>query len=201
MARRAFREAAEFFVQVVEQAPEDRWDSPGLGVWTVRDLVGHTLRALTTVEEYSAMPAAQVEVQGPVDYFQRGLSIRDVHAQIAQRGREVGQALGDRPADVVRETARRVLAGLERVPDGAILSVPMGGMRLMDYLPTRIFELTIHTLDLGAALGKDLKPPAAPMGITLHLLADLALSSGSGPALALAVTGHRRLPQGFSLLG
>ncbi len=203
MARQAFREAAEFFVQVVEQAPEDRWDSPGLGVWTVRDLVGHTLRALTTVEEYSARRAERVEVQSPADYFSRALSLStpDIHARIAQRGRDAGQALGNSPADVVRETARRVLAGLEGLSDQAILSTPAGGMRLIDYLPTRILELTIHTLDLGAALGKELEPPAAPMGITLHLLAELALASDKGPALALASTGRRCLPEGFSLLG
>jgi hypothetical protein len=46
---------------------------PGLGVWTVRDLVGHTCRALTTVEAYAARPAARVELERPVDYMMRAM--------------------------------------------------------------------------------------------------------------------------------
>ena len=40
MIRPAFRQAAEFFLQVVDQIPAASWDSPGLGEWSLRDLVG-----------------------------------------------------------------------------------------------------------------------------------------------------------------
>lgn len=44
--------AADGFVEVLAHVSPDGWDAPGLGVWTVRDLAGHTSRALLTVESY-----------------------------------------------------------------------------------------------------------------------------------------------------
>jgi hypothetical protein len=120
---------------------------------------------------------------------------------VAERGRQAGLELGEKPALVIRETAERVLAGLEQIPNNAILGVPVGGMRLIDYLPTRVFELTIHTLDIAAAIGKEVEPPPAAMEMTLYLLADRALRLGQRPVLALATTGRRTLPEGFTLLG
>jgi hypothetical protein len=87
---------------------------------------------------------------------------------VAERGRQVGLELGEKPALVIRETVERVLAGLEQIPNNAILGVPVGGMRLIDYLPTRAFELTIHTLDIAAAIGKEVEPPPAAMEMTLY---------------------------------
>ena len=66
--RDAYEAAAEFFVSTVEQTPDGHWDSPALGVWTVRDLVGHTSRSLTLIGEYAAAPAAQLDIHSPVDY-------------------------------------------------------------------------------------------------------------------------------------
>ena len=74
-------------------------------------------------------------------------------------------------------------------------------MRLIDYLPTRIFELTVHTLDVAKAINLAVEPPPAPLLVTLHLLADLAVANGAGPDLALDVTGRLSLPEGFSVLG
>jgi hypothetical protein len=39
MTRQSFIDAANFFIQVVEQVPRDRWSDPGLGVGTVQSLV------------------------------------------------------------------------------------------------------------------------------------------------------------------
>lgn len=71
MIRAAYEDAAALFVDVVGRIAPTQWDQPALGVWTVRDLVGHTSRALLTVESYLARPAAQREVLRPVDYFLR----------------------------------------------------------------------------------------------------------------------------------
>ena len=68
MIREAYESAAGLFVNTVEQVGPTQWEQPGLGSWTVRDLVGHTSRALLTVELYLATPATQREVMRPVDY-------------------------------------------------------------------------------------------------------------------------------------
>ena len=45
-------DAAEAFVALVSELHHDDWDRPGLGVWDVRSLVGHTGRAVVTVLDY-----------------------------------------------------------------------------------------------------------------------------------------------------
>ena len=50
--RLAFEQAADFYLATVDRIRPDQWDQPGLGVWSVRDLVGHTSRAFLTVETY-----------------------------------------------------------------------------------------------------------------------------------------------------
>src|SRR4051794_17898417 len=44
-SRSALEQAAAFFLATVERVEPTQWDLPGLGEWSVRDLVGHTGRA------------------------------------------------------------------------------------------------------------------------------------------------------------
>ncbi len=199
--RTVFRQAVDYYLFLVDQVPVDGWESAGLGVWTVRDLVGHTSRAMTTLERYCNQPGEQVEVETPVSYFLRAMESIANPEDVAERGRQSGQDLGPDPAETVREIAGRVLVGLEQVSDDLVLALPVGGMRLIDYLPTSIFELVIHGLDLASAIGVANEPPRAPTEVTLHLLSDLALESGKPADLILAVTGRRSLPEGFNLVG
>jgi hypothetical protein len=74
-------------------------------------------------------------------------------------------------------------------------------MRLIDYLPTRVFELVVHTLDLAAALSLEVSVPESASSITLHLLADLAARQpGKAAPLLLAATGRGPLPGRYSVL-
>src|SRR3954468_11797719 len=92
---RAFADAAGTFARLAA-AVGDRWDRPGLGEWDVRALVGHTSRALLTVESYLGRPATEVEVASAVDYFRAARSIA-AGPEVAERGREAGRALGADP--------------------------------------------------------------------------------------------------------
>ena len=75
-----------------------------------------------------------------------------------------------------------------------------GGMRIDEYLPTRIFELVVHTLDLGRALGVTLDVPGRPAASVLGLISELAIGDGLAGPLVLATTGRGALPDGFSVL-
>jgi uncharacterized protein (TIGR03083 family) len=171
-----------------------------LGEWTVRDLVGHASRALLTVETYLGRPAAAVEVDSGVDYFRRALGSAGDAAAVAQRGRDAGAALGDDPARAVAALAQRVTARVRAAAEDDLVATPVGGMRLADYLPTRTFELTVHTCDLAAALGQPIEVPEAAGAESLGLLGELALNAGRAGPLLLAATGRRGLPEGFTVL-
>jgi uncharacterized protein (TIGR03083 family) len=194
----ACRAAAEWFVDTAAAA-EGRWDSPGLGEWTVRDLMGHTTRALVTVTAYLDSPARPVELPSPEAYYSAALARTDP-AAVAQRGRDAGAALGEDPAAAVRAAAGPAAALVRRATGDETASTPAGRIRLQDYLPTRTFELTVHTLDLCAALGLVPQVPPAPARSALGVVGALATAGGGAAPLLRAVTGRGPLPDGFTVL-
>jgi uncharacterized protein (TIGR03083 family) len=200
MIRDTYAQATTLFVDATARIQEHQWTQMALGEWTVRDLVGHTLRALLTVEMYLDKPAKSVDLSRPMDYFLRAKASLGDPAAVAERGREAGKALGDDPAATVQATATRVLARLASEPDAALVTTPVGGMRLIDYLPTRIFELTIHTLDLATAIDLKVTVPDAAAQLVFAIVGDLALQTGQVAPLLLAATGRGPLPAGFSVL-
>ena len=201
MIREAYASAAQWFAATVAQVAPGQWDHVALGEWNVRDLTGHTARALLTVEAYLDAPADRVELERPVEYFVRALASLADPAAVAARGRDAGKALGDDPAAAVRMAVERILARLEHEDDDAVVATPVGGMRLIDYLPSRVFELTVHTLDLATALDRAVTIPETSAAVTLQLLADLAQQRGKATDLLRAATGRTALPAGFSVLG
>jgi uncharacterized protein (TIGR03083 family) len=197
-SRQAFADAAGWFVTVVRKV-DDRWADPGLGEWDVRALVGHTSRSLLTVEAYLQVPAERVDVESPAAYYVASRAVASGPG-VAQRGRDAGAALGADPAAAVAEIAARVLPLVDSRDGSELLTSVAGGMRLADYLPTRTFELVVHTLDLAAALGLAEEPPPLPARAALGLLAELAVADGLAGPLLLAATGRTSLPPGFSVL-
>ena len=196
-SRRAFADAARWFVRTAALV-SDRWDRPGLGEWDVRALVGHTSRSLLTVEMYLARPAGTVEVASAGDYFRATSAAAD--SAVAARGRDAGSALGSDPAAAVAEIAGRVLPLVDTRDGTELVTTIAGGMRLADYLPTRTFELAVHTADLATALGVPLDVPATAATQALRVVTDLAVVGGRAGSLLLLATGRHGVPAGFSVL-
>ena len=198
-----FAASARAFVDVVGRLTPDDLALPGLGEWDVRALVGHTSRALTTVETYLAEGREPVEVGEPADYFLAALGApagsperAERDAAIAERGRQAGADLGDNPAEAVVALAERVIGLVERTSPDAPVATPAGTMRLSTYLPTRTLELTVHTLDLCRAVG--VAPPPSldgPVASTLGLLAAIAARRPNRADLLLQLAG-RGAPSG-----
>jgi uncharacterized protein (TIGR03083 family) len=197
-SRRAFADAAEWFVHTVSLVG-DRWEQPGLGEWDVRALVGHTSRSFLTVETYLARPATAVEVSTPAEYFRTSRAAAAGPA-VAARGRDAGTALGTDPAAAVAEIAARVVRLVDTRDGADLLTTIVGGMRLGDYLPTRTFELAVHTADLATAIGEPVDLPLTAAAQALQVVSDLALLDGHAGPLLLAATGRAGLPAGFSVL-
>ena len=61
-ARATYELAATAFLDLAAAVPADRFDEPGLGVWSVRSLVGHTARSFVTVTTYLQTRADAVAV-------------------------------------------------------------------------------------------------------------------------------------------
>ncbi|MDA0265316.1 MAG: maleylpyruvate isomerase N-terminal domain-containing protein [Chloroflexi bacterium] len=198
--RETYLEAGEFFAGVVDTIDIDGFEAPALGEWLVRDLIGHTYRAFTTVLSYSAAPAEKVELDSPLAYFLAVLGGDVDHKQVAERGRAAGLEIIDDPKMMVRGFAMYVKNKLGELSDDHIMGTIVGGMRLIDYLPTRTFELIIHTMDLAQALGIKAEPPQRGMETTVQIMGQLAVQRGHAADLVMAATGRRGLPGGFSVL-
>lgn len=187
----------------------DWLDAPGLGGWDVRSLLGHTTRAFLTLESY--LPA---EVDQPIEhpaedhptltsavaYFHASAQGLSDPAAVLDRGVRAGSALGENPLSSSRDIAHRVGALVARTPDEAPVTTPVGRMRLIDYLPTRAFELTVHSIDLARASHQAIPPEfVVPTQEAVSLAAALA-SFEDRLSLLLAATGRDTLQPGFTVL-
>ncbi len=201
--RATYALASFWFADLVDQVGS-RGDEPGLGEWTVRDLVGHTSRALLTVETYLAAardaPNRSVDLAAAADYVVASRAGLADAAAVAQRGRDAGAALGRDPAAAVHVIVDRVLSLVAEQPAGAVVATPVGGMFLDAYLPGRVLELSVHGVDLADALGLARQPPEPAVAAALELSGHLAARSGSAGEVLGALTGRHGLPAGFSVL-
>lgn len=202
-ARATYAEAAAAFLDLAARVPVERYAEPGLGSWDLRALIGHTGRSLVTVVQYLDTRADEVVAEDAADYF--ALVSRMTHGTLRDavhlRGIEAGVALGEDPMAALRasrddaEAALDLLEGSDPVVDTAA-----GGMRVSDYLPTRTFELTVHSLDIARATGLEFTPPPEALADTLALASASALRQGYGVDVVLALTGRQPLPEGASVV-
>jgi uncharacterized protein (TIGR03083 family) len=194
----AFCVAADHVVALTDAIPPDMWDGVALGEWTVRSLVGHIGRAMSTVVDCLARPATEQTVRSTIDYYILVAERIDAEA-VRMRGDQAGAALGDRPAPVLREMRDRAVRSLTQTDD-RLVTTAVGGMLWSDYLPTRTFELAVHGLDLARATGQ---PPLLPPEVlreVVPLATDLVLQRGHAETVLFALTGRCALPAGFSVL-
>src|SRR5947209_5818736 len=199
--RPVFLAAAEAFVELVERVPADRWDGPGLGVWNVRELTGHTVSAgLRGVLTSLAEPAERCDMPSPAGYYALARTVdpafyRAAVAASEEDARRQGAALGEHPAAVVRALLPEVAAAVQAAEGGQLVQTPAGGMRVADWLATRTFELAVHGLDVAEAGGVAALVPDEVLADAAALAARVGVEVGDGIPVLLALTGRRALPE------
>lgn len=193
--------ACRTFIDVVANVRDDQWDAPGLGVWSVRSLAGHTARAVITVIDYLDLdPAAQIDMQTAGDYYgQIYLAYTNPEA-IAKRGVDAGVALGDDPVSAITALVERALALLSEQSGDRLVSLGGMGIRIDEYLKTRVFELVVHTMDLARATGQRADFAPELIESAASLAAGIAARKGNGEQVLMALTGRETLPAGFSVV-
>ncbi len=165
----------------------------------MRDLVGHTSRALVTVVDYLSRPVAEEVIESAPAYL-AAISTGTVDPQtVAERGRRAGRELGDDPASRFGHIEEAIQAA-EATDPGLVVHTAFGGMRVAAYLRTRTFELCIHGLDIASSAGVPIDLPFAALEETCGLAATTAVRSGRGVDVLMALTGRRGLPRPFSVV-
>jgi hypothetical protein len=205
-SRAVFLDAAATVADLVGRIPAGAWDGPGLGVWDLRALVGHTSRALVTVATYLAQRAPTIDVATSEAYYAAVARAAGTNAgsandeAVAQRGIAAGAALGADPAAAFRSLRDDAAGALAGTGDDDVVPTVAGGMRVGDYLPTRTFELVVHGADIAAVTGLPVAFAAPVLAEAATLAARVAVELGRGPELLAAVTGRAALPPGFSVV-
>ena len=196
-----FEESARAFIALLGGIPPALWEKPALGVWDVRSLAGHTVRAITTIGDYLSNDTPSSADCPDAETYLLGAGAGAASEAVARRGIAAGKALPDEPASHVARELDRVLAAIATEPARRIVSV-LGGrtIPLAEYLRTRNFELVVHTLDLSRATGIPHSLPARSIEEASSLAARVAARRGNGEALLLALTGRLPLPEGFSVV-
>lgn len=206
--RQTYLLAADSFAALIDRLPSGAWEAPALGVWNLRDLVGHTAVAgLTQVITILDRRADVESISSAEGYYAFAKSIDPTVYQAAvkastQRARSDGETLGEYPAHTVHALLDQVITKLETIDDDTMVEIHelIGGMRLAAWLPTRTFELTVHSLDIAAATGIPADLPTVVVSDAAALAARIAVATGDGPAVLRALTGRGVLPQGFSVV-
>jgi uncharacterized protein (TIGR03083 family) len=197
-----FIAAAHGFAALVHDIPQDAWEGPGLGDWDLRSLVGHASRSLITVSTYLTQPAEREDIASPHEYYAKvnpavlGLA----SAGIVERGRQAGRELGSDPAATIDALVLRVLDELSDVGDPLITVIGGAGIRLSRYLPTRTFELAVHSLDIARAVGISFALPTQVLEDATVLATRIGIAEGHGQTVLLALTGRAELPAAFSIV-
>ncbi|GGF29949.1 maleylpyruvate isomerase family mycothiol-dependent enzyme [Subtercola lobariae] len=196
-----FHQAAEAFVELVARIRDDQWQDEGLGSWSVRSLVGHTTRAILTVETYlSHDEVSPVGLPTAEDYY--ALIYRDFAdpESVAIRGVEAGVWLGEHPVSKIQDALQRASDAIASAPAGRVVSVGGHGIELTQYLRTRIFELVVHSIDIGRAIGQPHGQSPECVTDATSLAARIGARAGSGEEILLALTGRAPLPPGFTVV-
>jgi uncharacterized protein (TIGR03083 family) len=196
----SFVDAAESFLRLVRQIRPDQWDLPGLGEWSVRDLVGHTSRAISTVEVYLDDDApTEVTVPTAEEYYLRVFDGHTDNAAVAARGRAAGAELGDDAAGRIHASLSRVREKIALQPSGRLVAIGSLAVPLDEYLRTRQFELVVHGLDLARATGIEGDIHQSVLASATVLAAGIAVQRGRAEDVLFALTGRDSLPLGFTI--
>ena len=196
-----FSRAADAFVDLVRGIKPDQWETLGLGVWSVRSLVGHTTRALITVRDYLELdPATQVDMETAGDYYGQIYLVYTNPEAIAQRGVQAGIALGDDPIAHIEALKKRALDLIAEQDATRLVSLGGMGIPLDEYLKTRVFELVVHSIDIARATGQTAHFAPELIEETAALAAGIAARKGDGEQVLMALTGREQLPERFSVV-
>jgi hypothetical protein len=198
-ARARFDLAAHAFTTVVAKIGNDQWDQRGLGEWSARDLVGRGSRAFTLIG--SCLEASDGEPGAPdlpdvPAYYRARAAARLKRSATARRGGGAGAALGTDPSATVVTTVARVRELVRASTDQVTVMTPAGTIRFLDYLVTRTFEITVHTLYLARALGVPVPDVLAePVRAGLRLATAPGNDRPAAAELFLLLAGHEDVRQ------
>lgn len=163
--------------------PDDLERPTRLGQWRVAELVAHV--GMSNLPRYLAAEPAARATMTTVDWVRGCAAAADDVNERAQ-----GMTAEGRPAELrtlVHETRVSVEAALQGVQPSFVVPARFGDMAVADYLATRCVELTVHALDLCAALDRQPELDPAAVSVAVKLLASALAVIAPGRSVEVRV--------------
>jgi len=154
-----------------------------LGDWRIAELVAHI--GSSNLSRYLAGESAP---RAEVDTIEWAAGCADAAQVVDDRARSLTEEA--RPAELralVRSTRLAVEEALADVDAGFIVPSRFGAITLPDYLATRCVELTVHSLDLMAALDAPPALDATALGVATRLLTGVLAATAPGRSVEVRV--------------
>lgn len=180
----ALRAECERVSDVIKDLPEDAFArQTRCTEWNVKELVGHMYRDVLRILTGLSEPEPEAADTDAVTYW-RAYAPADDAADIADRAKQIAaqRDTGRGMAEAWDDLWRRSVALADAADRTRVVRTWGPLLTLDDLLRTRVLEITVHGLDLAAALGRPPWPTEAGMAITRTILLAL-LGSGLPEAL------------------
>jgi uncharacterized protein (TIGR03083 family) len=166
--------------------PEDFDRATRLGSWRVAELVAHV--GMSNLPRYLTGPSASRAQIDTVDWV-----VRCVEA--AQSNDERASSMTDetRPAELraqIRRTRVEAADALASIDPSFVVPARFGDIAVVDYLATRCVELTVHALDLAAAVEQRPVLDADAVAVAVRLLLNALASRAPGKSVEVRVPPH-----------
>lgn len=155
----AFAEECTAVDRTLATVTAEDWGRPGLGEWTIAELVVHLLNGATRIDAYLDLDPGEAAACDRVSYFQCDLEA--IAPAVAERARQEASSID--PGELPARFAGGWRASVDRaaaLPPEHVLATFRGPMRLDEYTATRVVEMVVHHMDLRMAL--DQPPGATP---------------------------------------
>lgn len=208
MIRNAFLESAEVAATLLrEPVLAQRWDTPSaLRDFSTGGLARHLANQVTDTVRLLAAPPGDSAV--PVlEHYTRNTWVTsgvDSPDNVGIRGRSEQRAAATTAADLaddVDEALDVLRTVVPEQPPDRIVDFVRWGLRVDDFLLTRVMELVVHADDLAVSLGVPTPPmPDAANEATIHLLSRVAAWRHGPLNVVRALARQERAPASIAAL-
>lgn len=168
--QRAFAAQSRAFLELVD-VTEDLSTPTSLGDWDCAVLVGHVSTAIEGLARWLDAPRADLTDEwDAVSWWDGAAAIADVNDDFSKRyaAKRTHQQLREVITAAVRHGNEIVAA----TSADATLVLPAAGVwcRFDQGVATRVFEMTVHGIDLAQAIGADAEPSPEALDLVVRIL-------------------------------
>lgn len=169
---RAFTQECEAVDATLADVPAEAWTRTALGSWTLAELVAHLARQASRLTQYVDRGVQDAPVLDRVSYFR--YDVATVSPQVAARAVEDASKVDAETLPALfTESWRGDAELMAALPADRLVQSAFGPMPVVELTARSLLEVTVHHLDVRAALDLPPAPTPAAGRLVMELLEGL----------------------------